>query len=291
MMKRRIWGILVVAASIACASCAAIADDDETSLVEAEVGACVPYVGHWTFWGECSGDVGLPVGSEVRSMSWGQVVLVYPSCGGYAGRSVRVDHGDGRYMYAHIDAAVSTGQWLAPGQLVGWVYGGAGPVYCNASLSSCGVGWSPSRTTLCWSGPHLHREGPCCGAEPATDCGTSFTVVGGIREKWQSLGGCGWGRPETDEGAAANGGRFSHFDNGASIYWTPWIGAREVHGRIRDHWAWLGWEWSWLGYPISDEYQYDGTPWGMAGWVAESEFEGGWLSYEFATGNIVEWPR
>ena len=94
-----------------------------------------------------------------------------------------------------------------------------------------------------------------------------------------------------DEGGAAWGGRFTHFDNGGSIYWTSWTGAHEVHGRIRDHWESLGWEWSWLGYPITDEYEHDGTPYGMAGWVAESEFEGGWLSYEFATGRIVEWPR
>ena len=251
-------------------------------------GSCVPYVGHWRFWGECSNDVPLGAGSPVYSLSSGEVVSVYASCGGYAGRSVRVDYGDGRYMYAHINSNVAVGQWLSPGSLVGWVYGGAGPVYCNASLTTCGVGWSQTRQTLCWSGPHLHREGPCC---TAGDCDTGFDVIGAIRNKWLSLGGCAWGSPEGDEGGAAWGGRFTHFTNGASIYWTSWTGAHEVHGRIRDHWAWLGWEWSWLGYPISDEYQYDGTPWGMAGWVAESEFEGGWLSYEFATGNIVEWPR
>ncbi len=286
MMNLRLLGCVLVLAAGALAACTDPADDE--SLSELSGAACVPDVGHWRFWGACSGDVPLAPGEEVRSMSWGQVVTVYPSCGGFAGRSIRVDHGDGRYMYAHVNAAVSQGQWIGPGDPVGWVYGGAGPVYCDASLLSCGVGWSPSRQTLCWSGPHLHREGPCC---TAGDCGTGYSVVGEIRTKWLSLGGCAWGAPETDEGGAAYGGRFTHFANGASIYWTSWTGAHEVHGRIRDHWAWLGWEWSWLGYPITDEYQYDGTPYGMAGWVAESEFEHGWLSYVFATGEIVEWPK
>jgi hypothetical protein len=262
---------------------------DDLAIDASEIGGtCVPDVGHWRFWGECSGDVPLGAGSEVRSLSAGQVVSVNPSCGGFAGRSVRVDHGDGRYMYAHVDSAVAAGTWLSPGSLVGWVFAGAGPVYCNASLTTCGVGWSTARQTLCWSGPHLHREGRCCGS---SDCSSGFDVVGAIRDKWSSLGGCAWGSPVIDEGAAAHGGRFSAFDNGGSIYWTPWTGAHEVHGRIREHWGALGWEWGWLGFPITDEYEHDGTPFGMAGWVAESEFEGGWLSYEFATGRIVEWPR
>jgi hypothetical protein len=34
-----------------------------------------------------------------------------------------------------------------------------------------------------------------------------------------------------------------------------------------------------------------GSQFGMPGWVAESEFEGGWLSYAFETGQIFEWSR
>jgi hypothetical protein len=277
-------------------ACACVAEDvsgppdDELAAPLSAGASCVPWADHWAFWGECSGDVPLAAGTEVRSLSAGQVVQVYPSCGGWAGRSVRVDHGDGRYMYAHLDAAVAVavGDWVVPGTRIGRVYGGAGPVYCNASLTTCGLGWSAARPQLCWSGPHLHREGRCCTAD---DCGSGHATVGAIRAKWEALGGCGWASPETDELAAAAGGRFNHFTGGASIYWTPWTGAHEVHGRIRDHWEWLGWEWSWLGYPVTDEYAYDGSPWGMPGWVAESEFEGGWLSYAFATGQIFEWVK
>lgn len=63
------------------------------------------------------------------------------------------------------------------------------------------------------------------------------------------------GYPITDEGPGADGGRFNHFERG-SIYWTYTTGACAVVGAIRDRWSVLGWERSWLGYPISDEMDY-----------------------------------
>src|SRR5205807_10494307 len=83
-------------------------------------------------------------------------------------------------------------------------------------------------------------------------------VHGAIRDKWSSIG---WersvlGYPITDETGTPDGvGRYNHFQSG-SIYWTPSTGAHEVHGAIRDRWSALGWENSYLGYPISDE-----APW------------------------------
>lgn len=84
----------------------------------------------------------------------------------------------------------------------------------------------------------------------------AFEVHGGIRDKWAQLGWEGGflGFPVTDESGTPDGvGRFNHFEGG-SIYWTPATGACEVHGAIRDRWAALGWEQSFLGYPISDEH-------------------------------------
>ena len=84
-------------------------------------------------------------------------------------------------------------------------------------------------------------------------------VHGFIHAKWESLG---WersvlGYPITDELGTPDGvGRFNHFQGG-SIYWTPTLGAHEVHGRIRDKWESLGWERSYLGYPTSDEQAHD----------------------------------
>lgn len=38
-----------------------------------------------------------------------------------------------------------------------------------------------------------------------------------------------------------------------SIYWSPSTGAHEVHGAIRDKWAWYGWDRSFLGLPLTSE--------------------------------------
>jgi uncharacterized protein with LGFP repeats len=80
-------------------------------------------------------------------------------------------------------------------------------------------------------------------------------VIGAIRDKWLALGGPSsfLGQPSTDELGTPDGvGRFNHFQGG-SIYWTPTIGAHEVHGAIRGKWADMGWERSFLGYPLTDE--------------------------------------
>lgn len=101
-------------------------------------------------------------------------------------------------------------------------------------------------------------------------------VMGAIRDKWENLGGptSFLGQPLTDELTTPDGvGRFNHFEGG-SIYWTPSTGAQEVHGAIRDRWASLGWERSFLGYPVSDEVDFT---------------EGGRVS-SFERGGIYWWP-
>jgi uncharacterized protein with LGFP repeats len=84
-------------------------------------------------------------------------------------------------------------------------------------------------------------------------------VCGAIRDRYVALGGGSvLGSPLTGELPTPDGvGRFNHFSNGWSIYWTPFTGAWSIHGAIRDHWAALGWERSVLGYPVTDE---TGTP-------------------------------
>jgi len=81
-------------------------------------------------------------------------------------------------------------------------------------------------------------------------------VHGAIMSKWSALG---WewsvlGYPITDELPTPDGvGRFNHFASGGSIYWTPSTWAHEVHGAIMSKWSSLGWERSFLGYPVTDE--------------------------------------
>ena len=83
----------------------------------------------------------------------------------------------------------------------------------------------------------------------------TYEVHGAIRDKWTELGGTEsfLGYPLTDETVTPDGtGRYNHFQGG-SIYWTSKTGAHEVHGAIRDKWTELGWEKSFLGYPLTDE--------------------------------------
>jgi hypothetical protein len=97
-------------------------------------------------------------------------------------------------------------------------------------------------------------------AATGTRCGDSPAVVGEIERKYLALGGCTsiLGAPFSEErGTPDTVGRYSVFTEG-SIYWTPALGAWEVHGRIRDAWGESGWEVGPLGYPISDEVAVDG---------------------------------
>ncbi|GAC1322439.1 MAG: hypothetical protein NVSMB13_00840 [Mycobacteriales bacterium] len=106
-------------------------------------------------------------------------------------------------------------------------------------------------------------------------------VHGAIRGRWAATG---WergplGYPVTHESAAPDGvGRFNAF-TGGSVYWTPTLGAHEVHGAIRDRWAAMGWERGSLGYPTSEEYDVPGG--------RRSDFTGGSLSWDAASGAIT----
>ncbi len=101
---------------------------------------------------------------------------------------------------------------------------------------------------------------------------------GAIRAKWASMG---WersllGYPVTDETGTPDGvGRFNHFAQSGSIYWTPSTGAQSVHGAIRAKWASMGWERSCLGYPVSDEFAIPGG--------RQSNFQHGVMTYSWST--------
>ncbi|MBB1157682.1 AbfB domain-containing protein [Amycolatopsis dendrobii] len=89
-----------------------------------------------------------------------------------------------------------------------------------------------------------------------------------------------FGPPVTDQSVTPDGiGRYNHFVNGGSIYWTQATGAYGVWGAIRTKWAEMGWERSFLGYPTSDEYA---IPEGR-----RSTFQGGWIDWIAATGKIM----
>lgn len=116
----------------------------------------------------------------------------------------------------------------------------------------------------------------------SSDAGT-FEVHGAILALWSELGReHGFlGYPLTDETTTPDGvGRFSHFQGG-SIYWTPHTGAHEVHGAIRDLWSSMGWERSFLGYPVTNELPTaDGSG-------RFSDFQGGQIAWSPSLGAAV----
>lgn len=116
-------------------------------------------------------------------------------------------------------------------------------------------------------------------------------VGGAIATKYNATPGLAGllGAPVTPELTCPDGnGRYNHFVNDASIYWTPYSNAYSVHGAIRDAWAAQGWETGPLGYPTSDEFtvnsfDFNGNP---NAWQ-QSNFEHGCLCYDNLIG-IVE---
>lgn len=101
-----------------------------------------------------------------------------------------------------------------------------------------------------------------------------------IDVKYAALGGGGGflGSPTTGENIAPDGvGHYRHYQGG-SIYWSPATGAHEVHGDIRGKWSSLGWERSFLGYPLTDETT---TPDGVGRY---NHFQGGSIYWTPGTG-------
>ena len=101
-----------------------------------------------------------------------------------------------------------------------------------------------------------------------------------IDVKYAQLGGAGGflGAPVSTENIAPDGiGRYRHYQGG-SIYWTSSTGAHEVHGSIRSKWSGIGWERSFLGYPLTDETT---TPDGVGRY---NHFQGGSIYWTPSTG-------
>lgn len=103
-----------------------------------------------------------------------------------------------------------------------------------------------------YSGGEIHYDG---------DTKKAYVIYGSIYSKWLQLGGLSYGSCITDELVTPDGvGRFNHFSDGKSIYWTSQLGSFAIYGSIRAKWASMGWERSFLGYPVTDEL---GTPDGI----------------------------
>ncbi len=110
-----------------------------------------------------------------------------------------------------------------------------------------------------------------------------ITGSGGSRSavdtKYDQLGGAAHlGAATRAEGPARGGGRYRHYEVG-SIYSHPGTGTHVVKGLIREKYASLGWENSFLGYPLTDEIALPGG--------AFNHFEGGSIYFSPRTGARV----
>ncbi|WP_414942940.1 PQQ-dependent sugar dehydrogenase [Amycolatopsis sp. cmx-11-32] len=118
---------------------------------------------------------------------------------------------------------------------------------------------------------------------PSTD---AFELHGSIRDRYKAIGWeANMGYPITDElWTPGNTGKYNHFRQGGfdhSIYWRWGTNeAWEVKGAIRLRWRDLGWQTSYLGFPISGEYN---TPTGK-----RSDFQNGYITYNGSTGAIED---
>jgi M6 family metalloprotease-like protein len=125
----------------------------------------------------------------------------------------------------------------------------------NAIGGTAALGYATTDETSGKTDPNVrynHFQRGTIGWKSATG---AHEVHGDIWLKYVGLGGPDGflGAPLTDESATVDSvGRYNQFAGGA-IYWTPATGAHEIHGLICQRWANLGWERSYLGYPVSDE--------------------------------------
>jgi hypothetical protein len=105
-----------------------------------------------------------------------------------------------------------------------------------------------------------------------------------ITEKYQSSGGSwGLGAPVSGIAFTPDGsGRYQHYASGASIYWTQNTGARLIYGAIRWKWSTLGWEQSFLGYPITDELALQHYAGGRY-----TQFQSGYIYWTPSLGPVV----
>jgi hypothetical protein len=119
----------------------------------------------------------------------------------------------------------------------------------------------------------------------------AFEVHGAILAHYLDLGASAsfLKAPVIDERAISDPRRKAAFNDfeGGSIFWQENVGAHEIHGAIRERWASLGSQESYLGYPTSDEHDWT-SPTGVEGKASDFQFgQIGWT----ISGGPVEFPE
>lgn len=124
------------------------------------------------------------------------------------------------------------------------------------SSNAFAIGTRPTMTRLdgtTWTGQRAGLSDQDRGSIWLQYTGSNISLVRGVYDRIGGLGSF-MGFPVTGEYRCPDGvGTYVHFQDGGSIYWHPQTGAHTIHGAIRNVWASLGWERSFLGYPTTDE--------------------------------------
>ena len=235
------------------------------------IGQFSHFQGGSIYWSPDTGahEVHGAIRDQWSSLGWEQSVLGYP----ISDETVTSD-GVGRYnafqgglivWSAETGANEVHGAILDKWGSLGWERSFLGYPLTNESTTPDGVG------------RFSHFQGGSIYWSPNTG---AHEVHGAIRDQWSSLG---WeqsvlGYPISDETVTSDGvGRYNAFQGGL-IVWSAETGANEVHGAILDKWGSLGWERSFLGYPLTNEST---TPDGVGRF---SHFQGGSIYWSPNTG-------
>jgi uncharacterized protein with LGFP repeats len=156
-----------------------------------------------------------------------------------------------------------------------WVRGAVQDRWVAVGASRGSLGYPlTDEIALPRGGAVSHFQGGSVYFSPATG---AHVVRGAVQDHWASIGGQdGYlGYPTSDE-TDLRTGAVSHFQGG-SVYFSPASGAHAVRGAIRDQWASVGWQSSYLGYPLTDEVR-------LADGGALTLFQGGSVYFSPATG-------
>ena len=212
---------------------------------------------------DCPGDLGYAALGAIRDGAvtlagdWrsSPVYLKWQSVGTQAaGPAYEVEHdwpGGGRATV--FTSGASTIAWR--GDLgAHWVHGAIHGVFTRlGGQSSFGYPTTDENPTPDGAGRYNHFSNTA--SIYWTQNTGAHAVSGPIRDKWAARGWeRGLGYPTTDQNTTRDGaGRYNHFTNNASIYWTQNTGAHAIGGAIRDTWSALGWEAGPLAYPTTDE--------------------------------------
>lgn len=198
----------------------------------------------------------------------GHLVLGLPTtdelAGADGGRYQLLDHGQGVYWHPATGAHVVIGAIHARYRAIGAETSGFGYPTTDEGGAPTGRFNHFQRGSIYWT--------PAYGA---------WELFGGVLGRWATLGGApALGFPTGPEAdTASRTGRYQHFERG-TIIWSAATGAWEVVGAIRSRYFSLGWERSYLGYPRSGERAVAGG--------RRSDFQGGYMVYEYATGRVSD---